>query len=199
MDVVQTSANKRCGMEPLTREEHIEKFGQLSLLLADVARTNDEARKAVCEAVSAECIQCSINISGTELLELADPGVQNPNAKVQRLRQGYCARQGCNAYFYRVKFLPHASVDWPNVLSPLDAPKEGHQSNTVQAIEKVITSKRIQDREYMIRACIALSVLGFVLLAWHWYRGGSVPIIREPEKFKVDVRTNQTALPRFAE
>src|SRR5688572_16421702 len=76
----------------------------------------DKFRTAVVEALSAECVQCSISVPGSDLQKLPRPEFSDP--KLDRLRSGYCARNGCDSNFYRVIRAPHPQIDWPKLLNP---------------------------------------------------------------------------------
>ena len=188
-------------MEPvIIREEHIEKFPALSLLLGKVtAAVTPEVRQEFSNLVSAECIQCAMAINGEELLLIADKSVEQPGSKVQRLRQGYCARQGCNSYFYRIKFFAHPALNWQKALIEAEMPVRSVPSDAVNEVDAATIAKRAARREYWVRGSIALALLGLVLIARHWYRGGAIPIVRAPEKFKVGIQTTNEVRQKFVE
>src|SRR5687767_12138410 len=83
-------------------------FGQS--LAATVARQPepDRLRAAIDQALSAECVQCAIRLSGSEVLKFAEE--TSDDARVERLRVGYCARNGCESLFYRITCAPHPQV-----------------------------------------------------------------------------------------
>src|SRR5262245_44063873 len=49
--------------------------------------------------IRAECIGCGISITGAELghITVTPENPPAPDSKLDRLRLGYCARQGCNS------------------------------------------------------------------------------------------------------
>src|SRR5688572_28573899 len=99
------------------RQEHRQRLARFCAALAEAvnsaAAADRTCRQAVEAALAAECVQCGLRMTGSELLALGEadlPG--NPNAKLCRLRQGYCARNGCDSYYYRLTFETHPAVDW---------------------------------------------------------------------------------------
>jgi hypothetical protein len=140
-------------------------------------------------AVSAECVRCGIPISGEELFALSQPpSAERASAKIGRMRLGDCARQGCNSYDYRVVFRSHAQLDWPKLLA---------QAEELQQEKAKPPSAGFGWKEMgrlWVRQCVAcrrlwipLSILVLLLLLWRqWYVGGRIPLLREPEHFRVD-------------
>lgn len=204
---------------PLVRQEHIRSLGALAGILAHAemptagpvppAGENPAATSAppppvprLRDAISAECVQCGIRLTGAELLALAEAGEAGevtgdaraasrppapPNPKVARLRLGYCARSGCDSCYYRVTFEPRPGLDWTKLLPGAElevtaaAPAEDPGNAERQA------AFRSSVRRTVGKAALALGALVLLLVARHWYQGGTIPYLREPEKFDVQV------------
>ena len=82
----------------------------------------DESSALLASSLSARCVSCGIELSGEELLQLVapvDPSVPSSH-KLERLKQGYCARTGCDSYFANLSLLPTAGVDWGKLLAETD-------------------------------------------------------------------------------
>ena len=173
-------------MEPIiVREEHLNELKRVSVALAKVASDADqELKNDLNQLASAECIQCAILVSFNELVAISDVGAEQPNSKVQRLRSGYCARQGCNSYFYRIKLFPYPQVHWNNILSQNPEEVGPASSQNVQTDDAVLRAKQFQRRQKLVRSFIALFLLGVALIARHWYMGGAIPVLREPRKLQ---------------
>src|SRR5688572_8698514 len=99
----------------MTTKELVE-FGRS--LARTVARYKeaDRLRAAVDQALSGECVQCGIRLTGWEILQFGEE--VSTDARVERLRTGYCARNGCESLFYRVTCAAHPDFDWPELLNP---------------------------------------------------------------------------------
>ncbi|MBA4148922.1 MAG: hypothetical protein H0X66_12470 [Verrucomicrobia bacterium] len=177
-------------MEPLIiRDQHLDSLGRFSARLA-VALSRGEAAPAeeLAGALVAECVQCGMQVNGCEILQLSEPvEKEEDTSKAGRLRFAYCARKGCTSYFYKLKFFAHPQFDWTNILLQVDkAPDE--QSPEVIANQQLLESmKKARRKQFASRLCtvVALVVLMFVL--FQWYNGGTIPFLRVPEKFTVDM------------
>lgn len=184
-----------------SRQENIRALPAFAAVLvhADAADPSQPGRllSAVRATVSAECIQCGITVSGDELLALASPPPStnpnpNPNPKVDRLRLGYCARSSCNSSFYRILLPAIPNLDWDQLLpaaslalGPTTQPHPNPDLDDATLARRA--TAQANTRRALHRAAAGAVIVLALLLARHWYRGGSIPLLREPEKFQVDV------------
>ena len=131
-------------------------------------------------SLTAECVKCGFRVSGEECFALSqvadDEGLIGP---IRRLHLGYCARPGCESYSYRLSFQRHPDVDWIAILSQVEHIKE-EQAGKSAAV------RRAASLDVIRRVGLALVVVVLLLLLRQWYFGGRIPLIREPEKFRVD-------------
>lgn len=71
--------------------------------------------RLLAERVVVECIACGIRLSAAELDAIAwgeaDP--TDADRRLSRIRQGYCARSGCDCRFYRLRATGRFDLDWP--------------------------------------------------------------------------------------
>jgi len=175
----------------LEREEHVQNLSRFSQRLAGALGQStpgpDQLRPALRAAVSGECVQCGIRITGEELIELSQPAeTAESNPKIARLRQGYCARNHCDSYYYRLTFRTHPDLDWTSLLSRADSVDEAQpQPTPVEDATKKATPGT-ERRRIIGRVALALAVMALLLLVRQWYRGDRIPFIREPENFQVD-------------
>src|SRR5678816_806351 len=142
----------------------------------------DRIRAAIDTALSAECVQCGIKLSGSELLKFEeDP---SEDERVERLRVGYCARNGCESLFYRVTCAPHPQINWPGLLNPAQE-LTADEKAAAEALRKKRAIAKLRNKT-LLRAGIAVAVLLIVFVIRQIYLGGSIPFIREAEDFRVD-------------
>src|SRR5206468_772059 len=142
---------------------------------------------ALRSGIFAECVQCGIRVTGEELLELSEPAkAPAHNPRVERLRQGYCARNSCDTYFYRLLFPAHPDIDWATVLARTEsvAAERVQQVEAGDAMNEA--AKRAARWRLVARVGIGLAAVALLLLVRQWYLGGRIPLIREPENFQVD-------------
>jgi len=141
----------------------------------------DKLRPAAEESLSGECVQCSIRVSGTDLLKSGIPEEVDP--KLERLRSGYCARNGCDSNFYRVNCAPHPLLDWPKLLH---REREITQTKVEEQKVEVDLARTARRHRNLLRTATVIGVLFLVIILRQIYVGGTIPLLREPEEFKVD-------------
>lgn len=141
----------------------------------------EKTRAAVEAALSAQCVQCAIPLTGADLLALPD----SADPRLERIRQGYCARNGCDCHFYNVTRRAHPDLDWSKLLSETNASVEAQAASA--AAESHWNQKQ-QRKAKAIRIGIAVAALAAAYVARQLYLGGRIPFLREPEEFQVDVQ-----------
>jgi hypothetical protein len=147
----------------------------------------DKLRAAIDQALNAECVQCKIRLSGSELLKFAEE--TSDDERVERLRVGYCARNGCESLFYKVICAPHPDVNWPALLNPTYE-LTAEEKAAAQFAKRRLSWEKL-GKKAMVRVAIGLTILVIVFLARQLYLGGSIPFVREPEDFRVDRQVAQ--------
>jgi hypothetical protein len=174
----------------IIRQEHLQELNRLAARLNGRIRESggdaDPLRAAIRATFSAECVQCGLQVSAAEFLtmvETDDSSTLRP--KLERLRQGYCGRQGCNSYYYRFVLQTHSALNWMSLFQdsaaepdPVPEPEDSMQR---------LPDPRAGWLRASRRSAMIVGAIGLVLFARHWQRGGTIPWIREPEHFEVDV------------
>jgi len=153
---------------------------------------------ALSRSVQITCPQCGLELTGEELDALAadDSGETTANAKVQRLRQGYCGRNGCNAFIYQFTFHPYPGVDWPALLGEArtTAPPGGTESTAATTAPAALPPDLRRQR--LLRILIGVGVVLLLFLARQWYySGGRIPFLREPRQFQAAPTPSTAAAP----
>jgi hypothetical protein len=159
-------------------------FSGLILHAIQTAPDPRAARAAFGSSLEGECLACGIRTTGEEILALGvEPLASAP--KVERLRMGYCARRTCDSRFYQLTCKPAVGIDW----SPIFAIKEGYMS-APEVVENGEAQAGIADlslkNRRVIFAIAAASTVLLLMVGWQLYAGGSIPFLRQPEKFQVD-------------
>jgi hypothetical protein len=142
----------------------------------------EKLRPAVEESLSAECVQCAIRVNGGDLLKLGEGDTEN-NSKLERLKSGYCARNGCDSLFYRVTRAPHPQIDWPKLLHPA---QEIVQTKTETGKAQPTLARMARRHRNILRTAAIIAALLVIVIVRQFYMGGAIPFIREPEAFQVD-------------
>jgi hypothetical protein len=147
------------------------------------AQQNPGYRDSIRAAISAECVQCGMRLTGEDLLDwLQTDGSTAASPKLTRLHQGYCARRGCDSYYYTLTLKPCARTDWKELVAQTEPMPRFGQDQTV-------TSTRGPKLKYGVFAksvAIGLGLVMFLILLRHYYLGSPIPWVREAEDFKVD-------------
>jgi len=180
----------------LVREEPIGRLPKLVFAASEACRrgSNDpqKSKAALSKAMGAQCTLCGFVLSGAELLAMADiAGGNEKSAMLQRLRAGQCARENCSASHYRLKFFDTPEIGWAGLFAqvrPQEKPRTEPEQSEVEPVAKPAASQR-SALHSLGRVC---AVAAFCLFAWVWWRfrtGGTIPILREPEHFRVTPAT----------
>ena len=111
-------------------------------------------------------------------------GPKSTQAKAARLSQGYCGRRGCDSYYYRLMLSEDQDLDWNSVLAAVDKGETHQVEDESLAAESTLMSC-LRGR-WTARTLAVLAVLLGLLVAWQWHRGGTIPWLREAERFQVD-------------
>ena len=178
--------------EPLIRQEHLQTLPAFSVALATALQqggpVEDKWRPALNQALSAECVLCGITVTGTDLLAVGAPAAESEtdDPRIARLRQSYCARNGCHSYFYRLAFTPHPDIDWAKILPQTEIAKTGQPAEVQE--ERVARDAAWRALRWKLgrRVLAGLAVVAALWLLRQWYTGGTIPLVREPEHFTAD-------------
>ena len=169
----------------LSREERIGAVLEFSGVLAETLQAMEETggkiSPTVRAAFSAECVMCGSCVTGEELLAVADTSESaEVNANIERLRLGQCIRQGCDAARYRLIFQRIPGLNWRTIF-------ERMEEVTAARKETARTQSKLGGwLSAHWRIAVGVGLILLVLLIRQWYLGGRIPLIREPEKFRVD-------------
>ena len=138
--------------------------------------------------VTGECVQCGIRLTAEELLALSEtsPADGAANPKVARLRQGYCARNGCASYAYLLTFKAHPAVDWPKILAAVESSGQEQHAEVAAEAEAQQIARREARKKRVLKIVAGIALLLLLLLIRQWITGGPIPILREPKKYTVD-------------
>src|SRR5438128_11353271 len=92
-------------------------YSRLAAALTEAGLSGSQMNEIFSKHVRAECGQCGIQITGDDLGRIAvtDATTEPSDPKLDRLRQGYCARNGCDSHYYCIHFSAYPNVDWANI------------------------------------------------------------------------------------
>lgn len=178
------------------RREPTERILNLAVALAEGLQRSGLSDERIAEiavsGISGECPQCHARITGKDLVEIATVvgEADGLTPRLARLRNGYCARNACDARFYELAFQNQPDLDWRPILDRSDR-IDTRSLRQAEAVDPDVVAKSADARSRFhrsmgLRILVPLLLLLTLLLARHWYRGGTIMFLREPEEFRVD-------------
>ena len=155
---------------------------------------SDAVGKAMRQALSARCVTCKQELTGSELALLAHAPQDLEGNRIVRLRQSRCAREGCESILYKITFQKDAQIDWEKLFALAKAcEKPAEMEELVETVDEGKPIRPLRSgpsRRTLIRAG-ALAGAVLLLAAWHQvYFGGKIPFFRVPEKWHVAVSSD---------
>jgi hypothetical protein len=165
--------------------------------LREAVGADELATAALSRAVQIACPQCGLELTTEDLNALAadDSGEATANAKVQRLRQGYCGRKGCNAFIYQFTFHPYPGVDWPAILGEARTRASAGGSEPAAVTVAPAALPPGLRRQRLLRILIGVGIVLLLFLVRQWYySGGRIPFFREPRKFQAAPLPSSTSV-----
>lgn len=161
------------------------RYSRLAAALGEAGFGGDQLNEIFSKHVRAECVQCGIQISGDDIrhIALAEEKTPLPNSKLDRLRHGYCVRNGCDSYFYRLHFGDYPGLDWTKIREKADglalAAEAAQENGTSQGSNTF-------RKWLLIRLCVGVAAVLVLLLFWHIRYYGYVPLLQKPHKYTID-------------
>lgn len=158
-------------------------YESLTCVLLESGQSGARLNEILSQCLRVECVQCRIQVSAEELQQLAvsdaPGGALHP--KLQRLRLGYCARQGCESYFYEVHLESYPGVDWEVVVRNADS--------LLTVSKAVATEPGEQRKPRRVRMFVGLGLLLLTALAWLIH----AHILFAPKRHKYEIDPASTA------
>ena len=161
-------------------------YSALASALTETGLSGPQLNDLLSKTVSAECAQCGTALSGEEMGQLAsaDPKVEVANAKLKRLRLGYCGSAGCNSCFYAVDLSAYPNVDWARVVAKVEGQTASLEHEPTAAPE--LTLPQTPRRKLLLRLGIGAVIILVLLLLRHLWSGGAIPIFHQAPKYQID-------------
>ena len=157
----------------------------LAAALSESEFTPGQRNEILSQRVHAQCVQCGIHVTGEDIsrVALATESASLRNPKLDRLRQGYCARNGCDSLYYRVHLGDYPNLDWVKIRKKADSLPVAPQTDPKQGSGTPSTAAR---KRLLIRVGAGVALAG-VLLLWRQYLYyGYLPLLKRPHKYTVD-------------
>jgi hypothetical protein len=174
----------------LVREESVQRLERIVFALTEAARRCEAPAQRIRDALplslAAECVDCGIRLTGEELLLLSRLPRATEVDRLKRLRAGHCARAGCECDQYRLFFQNHPDLDWTKLFSAGEEVKAELSGSGEAEPGAADGDRRAVRRRKAIRIVLLIGAGVLLFVLRQLYLGGRIPLIREPEKFRVD-------------
>ena len=169
----------------LVREESIPRLERVLCAITEAAkRRGAPAQNVLAAVLIAGCRRCGARVSGAELVRFAGFPDPQESFRLRRLRIGRCVRPECSSNEYQLVFRNHPDIDWVELLSTT---KEDTAMSPGDDGKKAAVEHRdhAESRSQWIRRALLAAAVVLLLIARQMYNGGRIPLLREPEKFRV--------------
>ena len=157
----------------------------LARVLAESGLSGSQLNEVFATNLRVHCTRCSIHVTGDELMSVAvaDKETNLPHPKLERLRLGYCAREGCESDFYTIRFEGYAGVDWA-VIS--DKTFEWLATSDTAKQEEIRRTALRRRNRAIVRVVLGVIVVCSLLLCRFALSHGRLPFVVKPSKYQVD-------------
>jgi hypothetical protein len=167
----------------------------LARALSETGISGGQLNEIFSARMRAECPECGIQITGDEIVQISvtEEATELLHPKLKRLRLGYCAREGCESYDYRIHLEDHPGVDWTAVT------EKAHQLElaTKAAASEEEKRQARQKRNHRTKRVVAgLFIVIALLLGSFVTRHGRMPFTKKPHKYEIDPASVRQLPPR---
>jgi hypothetical protein len=163
--------------------------------LSTLGLTSAELGELFYRHLSATCVQCELGLTGEELsqLALAESAEQLGEPKLARLRQGYCGRDGCDSYYYNVRFEDHPRVNWEILIPALKTAPPPPAAPTPAPDRAEADAVAVGWRAWVAsgnrRIVLGLALLLILLVVRHFWLGGRVPFLHAKPHYRINTNS----------
>jgi hypothetical protein len=166
-------------------------FQALACALGDAGVGGQQLPALFATGVRATCTGCGLSVSGTELSELAMAAAETESKaprlppKLERLRLGYCPRQGCEARYYSLALSPVGRFEPAAILARTQT-LLGGDAKKLPRLTPVSTPATRQATRRLALIALAALVIGLIAYRLIYYRSQLIPFVEPKSPFTVD-------------
>ena len=177
-------ANLRLGVQDLPKAFHA-----VACALGEAGIGGQQLPAVFATGVRATCTGCGMSVTGGELSELmvaaTEEGEHRLPPKLERLRLGYCPRNGCEARFYTLELSPAGKFEPGAVLARAKVIMEGERAPLLNLRPSLTPETRKATRRL---ALIALGTLFVAFVAYRliYFRSQPIPFVEPTSPFTVE-------------
>lgn len=161
----------------------------LAQALGEAGHSGQELQSLFASGVRGTCVACGLTVTGSELGDLALANGEEPDrplpARLERLRLGYCPRNGCESRFFRVEITAPGRFDRGWVLGRTQDLLDGKREPLLNLRSSLSPETKRQTRRLAI---ITLGTLFVAFVAYRlvFYRYQPIPFVQPKSPFTVD-------------
>lgn len=148
-----------------------------------------ELERLFASGVTAGCVACGLSVTGRDLGDLALHDDDEPDRRLsdrlQRLRLGYCPRQGCESRYFRVDITAPGRFDRERVLGRTRSLIQGESRPRLRLASPLSSDTT---RRLLRIAGIGLATLFVAFVAYRlaFFRSQPIPFIQPKSPYTID-------------
>ena len=198
-----TLPDSRPSPEPVPERPHAEPVSDLRVPITDLSRVHAALARSLGEAdvggaelerlfasgVTAGCVACGLSVTGRDLEDLAfhdsDGADRTLPERLERIRLGYCPRQGCESRFFRVDLTAPGRFDREWVLGRARNLVRGESSPRLRLASpwSSDTTRRLLRIAGILLATVSITFVAYRLL---FFRSQPIPFIQPKSPYTVE-------------
>ncbi len=164
-------------------------FHALACALGEAGVGGQQLPPVFANGVRATCAGCGMNVTGSELSDLVVAGAGDGDhrlpPKLDRLRLGYCPRNGCDARYYTLELGPGGTYSPAAILDRARSIMAGERQPLIPLGTSATPATRQASRRL---ALVALGTLFAAFVAYRliYYRSQLIPFVEPKSPFQVE-------------
>lgn len=162
----------------------------LATALGEAGLGGQELHALFASGIRAVCVGCSLPVTGAELGELAVVGDSGSHrdlpAKLERLRLGFCPRNGCEARFFHVEITGPGRFDREQVLRRAGDLLSGRGDRPAMLRVPTVSTETRRAGRRLILIALGTSLAAFVIYRATFYRSQPIPFIQPKSPYAIE-------------
>ncbi|MFO1458527.1 MAG: hypothetical protein U1G08_03895 [Verrucomicrobiota bacterium] len=164
----------------------------LARALGDAGVGGQELNVLFGSGIRAVCAGCGLPVTGAELGELTVPGEEDRDRalppKLERLRLGFCPRNGCEARFFNVEITGPGRFDRGQVLARTRDLLEG-KGGPKLTLKPVVSPATRKATQRLALITLATLFIAFVVYRVTFYWSQPIPFVQPKSPFAIEPKS----------
>lgn len=150
-----------------------------------------ELERLFTSGVTAGCVACGLSVTGRDLGDLALHDGEEPDRRLserlERLRLGYCPRQGCESRFFRLDITAPGRFDRERVLGRTRILIQGESGPRLGLrLASPLSSETTRRLRRVAGIGIATLFIAFIAYRLAFFRSQPIPFIQPTSPYTID-------------